>query len=79
MEERKEKQLKDKVADYRRFGFIMITMSIFLFIGLLIPTEASLNHMEGFMIGAILTLLVLATIFHFIAIKAEKQLFKEDR
>ena len=78
MEEQKLKQLKEKVADYKRFGFILLSLSMFLFIGLLVPSEGLVIDMPGLFIGAVFVTLALAAVFHRLAMKAEKQLYEEN-
>jgi predicted permease len=33
------KEIQDKVADYTRFGMVLLAVSVFMFIGVLIPNE----------------------------------------
>ncbi len=78
VEEQKKKQLEGKIADYRRFGFVLITLSVFLFIGLLIPNESAPRNMSELLIVAVFVLLGGSLVFHRIAVKAEKRLLNED-
>ncbi|NEU31595.1 hypothetical protein GN156_12555 [bacterium LRH843] len=78
MADRQLKLLKEKIIDYKRFGFVLFSLSIFLFIGLLIPTEGIASQMPGMVIGAIFISLTLAAVFHQLAMKAEKQLHNEN-
>jgi low affinity Fe/Cu permease len=38
MDTNKVKKLEAKVADYTRFAFVLLAVSVFLYIGVLIPT-----------------------------------------
>ncbi len=51
---------------------------MFLFIGLLVPSEGLVIDMPGLFIGGVCVTLTLATIFHRIAMKTEKQLYEEN-
>lgn len=73
-----QKALKDKVTDYKRFGFILVALSMFLFIGLLVPAQGLALHHPELFIAAVFLTLGLAAFFHRIAMKAEKQL-QEDQ
>ncbi|WNF37649.1 YrhC family protein [Bacillaceae bacterium IKA-2] len=68
------KTLEDKVTDYKRFSFILLALSVFMFIGLIIPNEG---------VGSIqqITLIILsgnsiafAMIFHRKAMKVRELL-----
>jgi len=78
MEDKKFKQLKNKVDDYKRFGYILLSLSMFLFIGLFVPSEGLVKEMPGMFIGGVFVTLTLAMISHRIAIKAEKKLYEES-
>ncbi|MCM3716947.1 YrhC family protein [Fictibacillus phosphorivorans] len=34
-----EKELQKKIADYQRFGFILLAVSTFFYVGLVLPVE----------------------------------------
>ena len=77
MEEKKLKQLEAKVADYKQFGFILLSLSIFLFIGLVIPSESTVLTMPEFFIGGIFITLTFAIVFHRLAMRAQNELYEE--
>ncbi|ARK29257.1 YrhC family protein [Halalkalibacter krulwichiae] len=77
--EDKIKQLEAKVSDYKQYGFILLSLSIFLFIGLVIPTESSVMTMPGLFIGGIFVTLVAAVLCHRLAMKAQKELYEEKQ
>ncbi|MDR7073592.1 YrhC family protein [Fictibacillus barbaricus] len=35
------KELKNKIADYQRFGFILLAVSTFFYVGLVLPEDKS--------------------------------------
>ncbi|MDT8861499.1 YrhC family protein [Alkalihalobacillus sp. MEB130] len=78
MEDKKIKQLEAKVTDYKQFGFILLSLSIFLFIGLVIPTESTVIVVPNLFIAGIFIALALAVVFHRLAMKAQKQLYEEN-
>lgn len=74
--EDKVKQLTDKVNDYKRFSFILIALSVFMFIGLLIPSEEKMVSEVPLILMSLL-LLGLAFLCHRISIKSREQLEDE--
>lgn len=79
MEEKKLKQLEAKVADYKQYGFILLSLSIFLFIGLVIPSEGKALTMPGLFIGGIFVTLACAVICHRLAMRAQNELYEEKK
>lgn len=73
MEDKKQKQLEDKVTDYKQFGFILLSLSIFLFIGLVIPTQ-DVTQWQGLFIVGIFMMLGCSFVCHRLAMRAQKQL-----
>ncbi|GAE26985.1 hypothetical protein JCM9140_3095 [Halalkalibacter wakoensis JCM 9140] len=79
MEDKKVKQLEAKVADYKQFGFILLSLSIFLFIGLVIPTEHNTMMVSpSWFVGGIFLALMFAVFCHQLAMRTQKQLTEED-
>ncbi|MDV2883767.1 YrhC family protein [Alkalihalophilus pseudofirmus] len=78
MTEKKMRELKDKVADYKRFGFILLSLSAFLFIGLIIPADGqAVSLPSGFIVGVFLTM-GLAVVCHRLAMNAQKQMYEDE-
>ncbi|OLO38908.1 hypothetical protein BTR23_11140 [Alkalihalophilus pseudofirmus] len=73
------RELKGKAEDYKRFGFILLSLSVFMCIGLIVPNEAPLsgNYAEYMMGGTVLSL-VTAFIFHRRAMHYRNQLNNEE-
>jgi hypothetical protein len=70
--------LEDKVADYKRFAFILLALSVFLFIGLIVPNEGVSQNQNIILIGLSISSLVFAFLFHKKAMKCREQLFSEE-
>lgn len=63
-----DKEIRDiqgKVTDYKRFGFILLSLSIFMFLGLVIPNEVTVaSDVSMYMIIGTVVSLILAFVFH---------------
>ncbi|WP_096201382.1 YrhC family protein [Bacillus sp. FJAT-45350] len=79
MGDKQIQMLKDKVTDFRRYAYILLSLSIFLFIGLLIPSEGTVTSgpEPSFIILAVLSMLVFALFFHKRATSCQRQLNEE--
>ncbi len=69
--------LKDKVTDYKRFAFILLALSVFLFIGLIVPNEGVSQIQDTVLIILSISSIIFAFIFHKMAMKFREQLFNE--
>ncbi|MEH7236113.1 YrhC family protein [Bacillus sp. JJ1562] len=65
------KNLRNKITDFTNFGYILLALSVFLYIGIIIPEERS-PFQINIMIGSTLTLLCLSFAFFLLAIKYKK-------
>ncbi|WP_216829071.1 YrhC family protein [Alkalihalobacterium elongatum] len=76
---KKIREIKGKVEDYKRFGFILLSLSVFMFLGLIIPNDVPMtgNYAE-YMMGGIVLSLVMAFIFHRKAMHYRNQLDNEE-
>ncbi|WP_210237226.1 YrhC family protein [Alteribacter natronophilus] len=74
MAEKQMKALKEKVTDYKRYAFVLLSLSIFMFIGLLLPTEALATESQPLYVVMNMAVLVLAVVFHRIAMFNQKKL-----
>ncbi|WP_139365086.1 YrhC family protein [Litchfieldia alkalitelluris] len=61
MELDKVKDLQAKIADFKRFAFILIAVSVFLYIGVLIPNEGKTSLQMYTLMGT--TVMFLSTAF----------------
>ncbi|UOE95588.1 YrhC family protein [Alkalihalobacillus sp. LMS39] len=64
MDEKQIKTLKDKVEDYRRFAYILLSLGIFLFIGILIPNDSGTAIEPSHFIIAVFIMLGASIFFH---------------
>ncbi|MCT8139577.1 YrhC family protein [Anaerobacillus sp. CMMVII] len=72
------KILEDKIADYKRFAFILLALTIFLFLGLIVPNEGVSQNQQLVLIGLSISSLILAAVFHKKAMKYKEQLYSEE-
>lgn len=75
MELNKLKELQAKMADYTQFAFILLTVSVFLYIGVLIPPSVGKEIFQVYLLMGT-TVLFLSLSFYFFqkAIKYKHQL-----
>jgi len=71
-------KLEAKVTDYKRFAFILLALSVFMFIGLIIPNEGVSSTQQVAMIILSISSIGFAVIFHNKAMKA-RELLSEQR
>jgi Na+-translocating ferredoxin:NAD+ oxidoreductase RnfA subunit len=50
MNNKMKKELKQKMADYQRFGFILLAVSTFFYLGLVLPVEDK-NFVQSITLG----------------------------
>lgn len=72
------KTLEDKVVDYKRFAFILLALSVFMFIGLIIPNEGVGLIQQIILILLSSNSIAFAVIFHRKAMKVRKLLNEEQ-
>ncbi|MEH7379862.1 YrhC family protein [Bacillus sp. JJ1533] len=65
-------KLRSKITDFTNFGYILLALSVFLYIGIIIPEERSPFQIY-LMMGSTLIFLCLSFTFFFLAIKYKKQ------
>ncbi|WP_100372142.1 YrhC family protein [Bacillus sp. FJAT-45037] len=78
MTEKKTQDLQATVADYKRFGFILLSLSAFLTIGLIIPAESGATVLSGSYIIGIFGTLASAVVCHRLAMNAQKKLYENQ-
>ncbi|WP_078552705.1 YrhC family protein [Bacillus alkalicellulosilyticus] len=76
MDEKQLQTLKDKVVDYRRYAYILLSISIFLFIGLLIPNETTLG--PEYMVAVVFIMLFTAVVFNRRATICQNKINEEE-
>ncbi|MDR4889034.1 YrhC family protein [Fredinandcohnia sp. QZ13] len=70
------KNLRNKIKDFTNYGYILLVLSVFLYIGVLIPEERS-PYQIYIMMGSTFILLCLAFTFFLLVTKYKKQ-FEEQ-
>ncbi|MFZ3588252.1 YrhC family protein [Bacillus sp. DJP31] len=74
----KFKDIQDKVADYSRFGMVLLAVSVFLFIGILIPDEGKSIIQTYVMMASTVVFLAIAFYFFKKTIQYKKALSELD-
>lgn len=72
------KVMEDKIADYKRFAFILLALSVFMFIGLIIPNEGVGSIQQIILIILSSNAIAFAIIFHRKAMKVRELLNEEQ-
>ncbi|RXI99967.1 hypothetical protein DS745_13935 [Anaerobacillus alkaliphilus] len=72
------KVLSDKVTDYKRFAFILLALTVFMFIGLIVPNEGVTQNQTIILIVVSICSLASAFYFHRKAMKFQEQLYNEE-
>ncbi|MCC3356631.1 YrhC family protein [Bacillus sp. REN16] len=70
------KNLRHKITDFISFGYILLVLSVFFYIGIIIPEERSPFQIYS-MMGSTLIFLSSSFTFFLLAIKYKKQLEEE--
>lgn len=70
--------LKSKMIDYKRFSFILLSLSAFMAIGLLLPTGALAERDSLIIIGFIFLSVIAALNLHRTAMSIREKIFEEE-
>ncbi|MFD6505951.1 MULTISPECIES: YrhC family protein [Bacillus] len=71
------KELQEKIADYTRFGQVLLAVSTFLMVGLLIPNGAKETVQTFVMMGSVIVFLCFS-FFFFKRVKAMRDQLEES-
>ncbi|MBU8905549.1 YrhC family protein [Desertibacillus haloalkaliphilus] len=74
MQEKEMRELEGKINDYKRFSSILVSVSIFLFLGLVIPVEGKETFHSALLITGNLMMLAFSVIFHKKAVNAQEEM-----
>ncbi len=77
MEDKKIRIIEEKIIDFRRYAFILLSLSIFLFLGLVSPNEPSYIQ-PIHLIVSIFIVLGFALYFHRKSSFYQKKLYEEQ-
>ncbi|MED3648472.1 YrhC family protein [Halalkalibacterium halodurans] len=78
MEEKKIVELEKQVEDYRQFSFVLLSLSIFLFIGLVLPPSYAPQVAAEWLIAGIGGALTFAWLFNRKVVQCQQKLFEEE-
>ncbi|QOR65618.1 YrhC family protein [Cytobacillus suaedae] len=79
VDKNKVKVIQGKVTDYTQFGFILLAVSVFLYIGMLIPSEGIHSLQTNLLMGATVLFLILSFYFFRKVIKYKQILSSEEQ
>ncbi|WP_335869277.1 YrhC family protein [Bacillus sp. 2205SS5-2] len=71
-----KKRLNEKIIDYKRFGFTLVALSVFLYLGVVLPTMGKTTIKIYTLMTFTTIFLSLSFYFFFQAILIKKQLAK---
>ncbi|MGG3738834.1 YrhC family protein [Aeribacillus pallidus] len=72
--ETKVKQLKEKMIDFQRFGYILLALSVFLYLGVVIPMEGKTTGDDIWLMSGTFLIISLAGCCFNYSLKCKKQL-----
>ncbi|MEL3974451.1 YrhC family protein [Rossellomorea oryzaecorticis] len=73
-----KKNLQYKINDFKRFGFTLLALSVFMYLGVVIPSETVTQVKTMILMSGTVVLLGLSLIFFTKAIKYKKDLQSAD-
>ena len=72
------KHLQDKMTDYKRFAFVLLSLSVFLYIGSFLPVEGKTDGATLILTGGGFILIGIAIFFYSRAIAIQKKMNEQD-
>ncbi|MFC4320872.1 YrhC family protein [Litchfieldia salsa] len=79
MDLEKVKVIQHKITDYKRYSFILIAVSVFLYIGVLIPNEGKTNLQMIALMGTTVLFLITSFCLFRTVIKYKRELSEIDQ
>jgi hypothetical protein len=76
--ENMKKNVNDKIIDYKRFAFVLVSLSVFLYLGAVLPLEEKTLLKTYMLMGGTVVLLGLSGVFFFQAARLKKKLAEMD-
>lgn len=73
------KRLQEKAVDYTRFAFILLAVSVFLYVGILLPVEGKEPYQNDVLMAGTLFILAVAFIFVKRAIELKKIITESEK
>lgn len=78
MDKNRMVDLKNRATDYKRFAFVLLSLSAFLSIGLLLPTGVLVEKDYLIIIGFIFLSILVAINLHRTAMSLQKKIYEEE-
>ena len=78
MDKKRLIDLENKMIDYKRFSFILLSLSAFLSIGLLLPTGALAENNYLVIFGFIFFSVLAAILLHRSAMSLKQKIYEEE-
>lgn len=72
------KQLQDKMTDYKRFAFVLLSLSVFLYIGSFLPVQGKTDGAALILTGGGFLLVGIAIFFYSRAIAIQKKINEQN-
>ncbi|WP_156791505.1 YrhC family protein [Bacillus sp. SG-1] len=73
-----KKNLSDKIIDYKRFAFVLVSVSVFLYLGAVLPVEEKTIFQTYTLMGGTIIMLGFSGMFFYQAAMLKKKLTDMD-
>jgi hypothetical protein len=73
-----KKNINDKIIDYKRFAFVLVSLSVFLYLGAVLPVEEKTLFKTYMLMGGTVTMLGFSGLFFYQAARLKKKLTEMD-
>jgi hypothetical protein len=73
-----KKTLNDKIIDYKRFAFVLVSLSVFLYLGAVLPVEEKTVFKTYMLMGGTVVMLGFSGLFFYQAAKLKRKLTDMD-
>ncbi|WP_082892654.1 YrhC family protein [Rossellomorea aquimaris] len=73
-----KKTIQQKINDFKRFGFTLLALSVFMYLGVIIPSETVTSSKTVTLMTGTVVLLGFSLVFFTKAIKYKKELHSAD-
>ncbi|MBE3570392.1 MAG: YrhC family protein [Bacillales bacterium] len=78
--ENQYKKIKEKIIDFKRFGFTLMALSVFLYLGVVLPVEGKTEIQSKMLMAGTIVLIIGSLLFFYKAREYHNQLteYEED-
>jgi hypothetical protein len=59
------KEIKDKMIDFKRFGFTLLALSVFLYLGVLLPIQGKTEFQSHLLMAGTIVMISLSALFFY--------------